>query len=231
MLSSVKTVERELARRLRREEGASVKEIARRVGVSVSSVSIWVRDVELSNEHEAALRLRNRMYEGQSSGRAVAMARRRAQRIAAQEEGRALARAAEPLHVAGCMLHWAEGTKSRNVLQFCNADPEMVRFFVRFVRTYFDVRDEDVRITCYLYADHLARQVEIEDYWLGLLGLTRDSLYQSIIDRISRSSRRKRFNVLPHGTCRVVVNRTHVVQHVWGAIQEYAGFEREAWLE
>jgi transcriptional regulator with XRE-family HTH domain len=35
----MKTQERELARRLRSEDGASVKEIARRVGVSVSSVA------------------------------------------------------------------------------------------------------------------------------------------------------------------------------------------------
>jgi transposase len=53
----VKTKERELARALRREEGASINEIARRVGVSKSSVSHWVRDIELSQaQHEELLR-------------------------------------------------------------------------------------------------------------------------------------------------------------------------------
>jgi len=30
---------------------------------------------------------------------------------------------------------------------------------------------------------------------------------------------------------RVTVCRTRVVQSIFGAIQQYAGFEREAWLE
>jgi hypothetical protein len=37
--------------------------------------------------------------------------------------------------------------------------------------------------------------------------------------------------MLPYGTCRIVVNRTAVVQSIWGPIQEYAGFRRDAWLE
>ena len=119
----------------------------------------------------------------------------------------------------------------RNSLQFCNSDPEMVRFFVRFLRRYFEIADEQIRITCYLYADHQQRQSEIERYWLGVAGLTEASLCRSVVNRVSRSSKRKRFGSLPYGTCRVVVNRTAVVQSVWGAIQEYAGFRRDAWLE
>jgi transposase len=45
MLSSMKTRERDLARHLRKVEGASVKEIAECLGVSKSSVSPWVRDI------------------------------------------------------------------------------------------------------------------------------------------------------------------------------------------
>jgi hypothetical protein len=44
-------------------------------------------------------------------------------------------------------------------------------------------------------------------------------------------SKKKRINKLPYGTCRVVVSRTRIVQSIFGSIQEYAGFEREAWLE
>ena len=41
---------------------------ARRVGVSVSSVSGWVRDLELTPEQHAALQLRNVAYNRQMSG-------------------------------------------------------------------------------------------------------------------------------------------------------------------
>ena len=42
----------------------------------------------------------------------------------------------------------------------------MVRVFVMFLRTYFAVDPSDIRVTCSLFADHVARQREIEDFWL-----------------------------------------------------------------
>jgi DNA-binding transcriptional regulator YiaG len=53
MFSEVKTVERKEARRMRRAEGRSIKEIARLLGVSTSSVSLWVRDIELTDAHRS----------------------------------------------------------------------------------------------------------------------------------------------------------------------------------
>jgi transposase len=68
MFSKVKTRERELARHLRRNEGAAINEIARRVGVSKSSVSLWVRDIELTEAQRQALLERNPAYNRQFSG-------------------------------------------------------------------------------------------------------------------------------------------------------------------
>jgi hypothetical protein len=55
----VKTAERLEARRLRAAEGCSIREIAQRVGVSRSSASLWVRDVELTPPQVDALRGRD----------------------------------------------------------------------------------------------------------------------------------------------------------------------------
>ena len=71
---------------------------------------------------------------------------------------------------------------------------------------------------------------EVERFWLGVADLPSASLRPSVINRYSISSKRKkRFNRPPYGTCRLVVNRTAIAQHI--AIQEYGGFERQAWLE
>jgi len=231
MLSVVKTEERHEARVLRMTEGRSIKEIARMLNVSVSSVSAWVRDIELTPEQHEALRQRNPTYNQLLSGRRIAVANRRRERIAAQDDGRQVARRCELLHVAGCMLHWAEGTKDRNQLRFTNSDPEMVRFFVGFLRHYFELSDELIRVTCHLFADHVERQREIERFWLDTLALPESSLCKSIVNVYSRHSERKRLNMLPYGTCRVVVCRTRIAQHVFGAIQEYGGFERPQWLD
>jgi transcriptional regulator with XRE-family HTH domain len=231
MLSVVKTVERDRARELRLRDGRSIKEIAGMLNVSVSSVSLWVRDIELTPEQHDALRQRNPAYNQLLSGRAVAAANRRRERTEAQREGRVLARRRDPLHIAGCMLYWAEGSKARNQLRFANSDPQMVRFFVGFLRKYFDLSDDAIRISCHLFADHVERQREVERFWLDTLGLTEASLRKSIVNVYSRHSKRKRLNMLPHGTCHVVVSRTSVTQHIFGAIQEYGGFDRPEWLD
>ena len=51
------------------------------------------------------------------------------------------------------------------------------------------------------------------------------------VNTYSRYSQRKRLNRLPFGTCRLAVDSTAVVQHIYGAIQEYGGFERPAWID
>jgi transposase-like protein len=227
----MKTEERKRARELRREEGLPIKEIARRVGVSVSSVSVWVRDIELSPEQHAELRAKNPAHNQLLSGRGVASANRRAERIAYQTRGREVARTGDMLHMAGCMLYWAEGGKARNQLRFTNSDPEMIRFFVRFLRECFGIGPHDIRITCNLFADHVSREREIERFWLEIAGLPASSLCRSTVNVYSRHSQRKRLNMLPYGTCRITVSRTRITQHIFGAIQEYAGFRRDVWLE
>ncbi len=179
----------------------------------------------------ATARARDLGLKGHSKGRKIAASNRRRERAAYQDQGRELARRGDLLHAAGCMLYWAEGSKARNQLQFCNSDPQLVRFFVQFLRQYFDLRDEDIRIACYLFADHIERQREIERFWLESLALPNSSLRRSIVNVYSRHSKKKRVNRLPYGTCRVVVSKTRVTQHIFGSIQEYGGFDRPEWLD
>jgi transposase-like protein len=229
MFSEMKTELRELARHLRRTEGASIKEIARQTGAAQSSISRWVRDIELSDDQKRALV--RRAYDGHVKGRTINSTLRRDARRLAQQEGRELAMARDPFHFGGCMLYWAEGGKDRNQVRFSNSDPEMLRFFVEFLQTYFRVCAADIRLTCNLFADHLERQREIEQFWLTTAGLPQECLLRSTVNVYSKYSQKKRRNKLPYGTARVVVNKTRVVQSIYGSIQEYAGFDRPAWLE
>jgi Homeodomain-like domain len=226
----MKTAEREEARRLRREQGMSVRDITDKLGVSRSSVSIWVRDIELTPEQHAALLARNPAYNRQRSGIAAHARKRRRQRLGYQEHGRQLAMIGDEFHAAGCMLFWGEGSRHRNAVVFTNSDPAMAAFFLDFLRLYFAVADEEVALSCNLFADHADRQREIEDFWLSRLSLPRSCLRKTIVNQYSKYTTRKRTNMLPYGTCRIVVHRTRIVQSLYGSIQEYGRFERPEWL-
>ena len=227
----MKTEERELARTLRRDEGRSIRDITRILGVSKSSVSHWVRDIELTPVQQEALRQRNVIYDRQRRGNEVWSAQCRQRRPAWQAEGRELARSGDPSFVAGCMLYWAEGSKTRNVAQLTNSDPDVLRFFVGFLRRYFAVPDEAFALTCNLFADHLLRQREVEQFWLDVLQLPELCLRKSIVNTYSKYSQKKRRNMLPRGTSRISVHRTQIVQTIFGGIQEYASFDRPGWLD
>jgi transcriptional regulator with XRE-family HTH domain len=224
----MKTKEQRLARELR-AAGCSVKEIERRLGVARSSVGRWVKDVELRDDQRRALAARVTEGRLQAAERKAKAAR--AVRADYQEQGRRFARQRDGSYAAGCMLYWAEGEKNRCRLSVSNSDVELLRFFVSFLRTHFDVPFEAMRIHCHLFADHGERQREIEEFWLTALGLPSSCPGKSVVNVYSKYSEKKRKNKLPHGTCKLTVNRTSIVQAIFGSIQEYGGFERPEWLD
>jgi hypothetical protein len=139
-----KPMEREEARELRRQ-GMPVKRIANALNVSPSSVSYWTRDIQLTPEQK------QRNLRGPRGPQNPQVVQRRAdewrrrnrlKRLAYQAEGRARARQGDALHMAGCLLYWAEGTKGRNTVCFVNSDLAMVRLFVGFLRQSLQVQPE-----------------------------------------------------------------------------------------
>jgi hypothetical protein len=79
----------------------ALKAIARQLGVSVSSVSLWTRDIELTPDQVAALAAQNHRHGGQRRGQEARSQNARIRRLIAQLEGRAMARRGEPLHLSG----------------------------------------------------------------------------------------------------------------------------------
>ena len=214
---------------MRAADGTPIKAIAAALGVSASSVSRWVRDIELTEEQHARLREANPIYNAQLRGRAGRSRSERERRVLAQAHGRRLARAGDALHRQGCMLYWAEGSKTRNVVAFTNSDADMMRVFLRFLRECYAVPDERVALAVNCHLNNGLALEDIERWWLLTLGLPAASLRASSVNRLSQASSGRR-NTLPYGTARLAVYSTQIVQSIYGAIQEYAGIERPEWL-
>lgn len=106
----------------------------------------------------------------------------------------------------------------------------MLRFFLRFLRESYGVPDDVVRlrVNCHLGNGLSLEQIEL--WWLTALGLPRTCLRASTVNRASRASKKVR-RPLVHGTAQLRVGSTWIVQSIYGAIQEYAGFDRPEWLD
>ena len=228
----MKVREREEARRLRSEHGLPVNEVARRVRVSVSSVSLWVRNVPLTAEQEAVLEARNPVRNGQMRGARNNSERCRRLREAAQAHGRDVARAGERAFIAGCMLYWGEGSKRRNQACLCNTDVDMLATFVAFARRYYPAETAEratFNVNCFL--NNGLSLEEIEQWWIERLGLPRSCLRAAAVNRPSSASQGKKHRLLLYGTGRFAISSTFVVQSFFGGIPEIAGMDRPEWLD
>lgn len=206
------------ARRLR-AEGKSVPEIQKLLRVSKSSVSLWVRGVELQQEQRDSLKDRQRKFGDANAGAKANKERFGDLRLTYQEAGRAIAREMRPLHLAGCMLYWAEGAKAKDRVNFVNSDPNMILFFMRFLREELDVTNEMISLHLHCHTNNPQEIRQIEIYWTNLLKLPNECLTKT---QIHEPKPRVRTKILKNGICGIRVNSTELTQQIFGAIQEYA---------
>lgn len=226
-----KVHERQEARRLRRE-GVPYKRIAEKLGVAVSSVYSWTSDIGLTPEQQSRNLRGPDGPQGAEHMRRMAAswsAMQRSRRQQWQEEGRSAARLGNSLHHAGCMLYWAEGAKDRNRIQFTNSDAEMLAVFRRFLTDALGIPRRAIRLMINVYTNNGLSIDEIQAYWLARLDLPADCARAHTLNHMPTSSS-GRGRRLPYGVCTLRVNSTPKVQHIFGAIQEYAEFDEPAWL-
>jgi len=139
-----KLAERRQARQLRRT-GLPLSEIALRVGVSKSSVSLWVRDVEFEP--------RPPVTRGRRRAPNALQRRKQAEIDRLVEEGRSrIGRLSErEFLVAGVALYAGEGSKRDGAVKFANTDPRMVAFYCAWLRRFFEIDEARLRVRLYLH--------------------------------------------------------------------------------
>ena len=231
----MKNQEKALAIEIRKEEGMSIGDISKKLGVAKSSVSLWVRDIVLTQEQREVLNNKNPAFNKSYDGAKAMMKKARKIRAQYQKEGRdlvhSLDRSKKELLIAGSMLFWAEGSKSKNSITFSNSDPYMMLFFVKFLKEVFNITEDKMSLYLNCYTDFYSLE-EIEKYWLNLLSFSKSNCRKHTVNYYSSYSKKKRKGKLKYGTCRIQIGNTRIVQQIYGAIQEIASFREDGqWLK
>ena len=128
------------ARELRRR-GLAYNEIAAELGVSKSSISLWLRDIPRPERLSAA-----ECAKRQAAAVAAYWSAERSRRADARQAIRAAERdaigplAERDVVIAGAIAYWCEGTKSKPYRRsgrviFINSDPRLISFYLRFLRS------------------------------------------------------------------------------------------------
>lgn len=222
-----KKCEQEQARQLRRQ-GCSVRSIATKLGVAQSSVSVWVRDIRLTDRQQKVLQAKQKNYGRLSQGPEKLSKKALEQRQEYQNEGRRDAACKDLCHIVGCILYWAEGSKKRNSAVLANTDPQIIIAFVRCLTEFFKVDKAQMKLWVRAYADNGVDEQAVSEYWSSKTGIA-DIKVQFDVDGRNRSGKKK--NVHPYGICEISVHDTKLVQRIYGAIQKFVGFENSDWAK
>lgn len=156
------------ARQLR-SKGSSINEISKQLNVSKSTTSLWVRDIILNIKQLETLR--GKEIAGRKRGRIINAFRQKQKRldqinnyrqVGAKKIGSLTPR---ELLLVGLSLYWAEGTKKQRKISFCNSDPLIINFLIRWLANCFHIPTTRLAAYVGINESHRCRNQKVLTYW------------------------------------------------------------------
>lgn len=196
-----------------RKLGKSYNDILKLIDVSKSTISLWLRDIELTPEQKEKLLI------GRKKSQYASAQEKKQKRIeitekiiinAKKETGKLIK---TPLFLAGLMLYWAEGDKSETTetVKFSNSDARMIKIIMRWFREACEVPEEKFRVCIHIHTLHCRK--DVEKYWSIITGIPLGQFYKT---QIKPTSLKQRRNKLYNGTCAVVVCNKNLFRKIKG---------------
>lgn len=157
-----------------REKGYSLKEISKKLSISKSTASVWLRDMKLSKNALIRLGERNLLGRVRSSN---------TKRIKRQELDDSLKKEAfQFLKIANidknhlklfcALLFECEGSKDlRGGIYFSNSDPMMIKTFLTLLRSSFKIKEEKFRVSLHLHDYH--SQLDQINFWSKVTNISK----------------------------------------------------------
>lgn len=164
-----------------RKQGQTYGEIVKQIKVAKSTLSLWLREVEVPAKFIS--RIRQKKLDAVRLGWAA----RRKERIdkthritvSAQKEVRQLMR--DPLWLVGVALYWAEGHKEKlwrtgTLVTFTNMDENTVSIFTAWSRKFLDVGDNGFVFSLYIHDSRKMHTNKMRAWWAQKLAIRPDSI-------------------------------------------------------
>ena len=201
-----------------RKRGLSVKEIEKKLKVSRSSVSLWIREVKLTKKQLKKLYLNKKS--GQLKGSIIAAMNKIkirediTKRLIKEGEKEVGKISLRDKFITGISLYFAEGSKGDKNVSFSNSDPKAIKFMVKWLREFCKVPQEKFRVTLYLH-DNL-NEKQAKEFWLELTGIPLRQFTKTYIVR--NNPKRLRKVKHPYGVFRITVSNANLHRKIMGWI-------------
>ena len=163
--------ERILARKLR-NEGKSIKNIAKTIGVAKSTVSLWCNDIFLSELQKN--NLTKISLEAIKRGSVVANENKKRERLVRVNKYKLIGiekigkLSKRELFLVGVALYWAEGDKNQRRVVFINSDQKMILLWTKWIIECLNIPKERLICRVEINEIHKERLKIVEQYWSNL---------------------------------------------------------------
>jgi len=165
-----------------RVKGYSIKEIADKLNIAKSTVSLWVRDIKLNKKAQERLKKRRLLpyYK-------IAL-RWDAKRKKEQEELNLIARNIvkeikndiNQKRVYCSLLYWCEGAKGYNdSIRFVNSDPVLIKTFLKLFRDSFPIEESKFRVLMHLHSYH--NENLQKEFWSNLTQIPKNQFNKTFL--------------------------------------------------
>ena len=204
-----------------RKAGKSYSEIKGLVKVSKSSLSLWLRNIHLTEDQVQRLK--------QTKEKAVerfrnTMRLKREKRLSNYYEiqkKRWLPLSNREFYLTGLFLYWGEGNKaSRHTISISNTDPTLLKLSLLWMKNSLKIPEKAIRVCLQLYSDMDID--EAVDFWAKTLAISKNQFNKPYIKFSTRDLiDQKGFG---HGTCNLVAHNTVIKENLMMAIRGIADF-------
>ncbi len=181
-----------------RKRGFTYSEIAKICGVSIGTVSAWLRPLPFSekiteqNKARAAIDNKKRMA-SINKARTAERAKQYSQVVKMAETEYQHYRHS-PLFMAGLMLYVSEGDNMhRRLIRLANSRPELHKIFIMFLTTYLGVEKSAIKFWLLLYPD--LDEVTCMKHWSKRTGISVSQFYKNQVIKGRSQKRTLHFGV------------------------------------
>ena len=124
----------------------------------------------------------------------------------------------QQLKTAGLMLYWAEGSKQvKDKVDFANSDPLMIKLFIKFLRTIYQVNEARIHCLIYCYPSHNISY--LTKYWSSLVKVAPKQFYRPYIRKDGKNTKDK----MKHGLLHINYNDKRLLNLILKEIK-YLGY-------
>lgn len=203
-----------------RKQGLSYREILQTISVSKSTISLWCKDIKLTEKQK--LRLLNKKRFGQRKGSLVAAENKRKARIERTKNIRILAKKDvgriinRDKFMAGIALYAAEGTKGDGKAAFSNSDPQLIKFMMNWFLTSAKVPMKRLRGAIWLH--ERLNKIKAKKFWSNLTGIPQNQFHKTYVAKVKDQSRKIRKNIHQHGVFAIKFSDSAIHRKIMGWI-------------